>query len=64
MVSKTHAITLSISKSDIGRILGTSFAPEKNKLTCFFVIAIKPVDFMLEKIINNIKEVNQNYVIA
>ena len=61
MVNKTNTMTLGISKNKISRIAGTSFAPPQ-KLTFFTVIATKPVDIVFEQTIDNIKEVNQNYV--
>ena len=36
----------------------------QKKLTFFAVIAIKPVDIVFDKIIENIKEVNRNHVIT
>ena len=33
-----------------------------NKLTLFVVIATKPVEIVFDETVDNIKEVNQNYV--
>ena len=60
IVSMTHTITLGISKNKISRIVGTIFNPKKH--TLFSMIATKPVDIVFDQIINNIKDVNQNYL--
>ena len=63
MVSMTHKMTLSWSKNKISIIAGKSFAPkQKNKLTLFSVIATKPVEIVFARTVDNIKWVNQNYV--
>ena len=46
----------------MGQIVGKSFAKKKEKLTFFHVTEMKPVAIVFEKKIDNIKEVNQNYV--
>ena len=58
-----NTTTLGRSKNKIGRIVGTSFFSEK-KPTFFAVIATKPVEIVFEQKIDNINEVNQNYVMT
>ena len=53
-------MTLDQSKDAISWIVGTSLAPKKS---CFFdVISKTHVKTVFEKIIDNIKEINQKYV--
>ena len=59
----THKMPLCSLKNKTSQIKGTSFAPKKNRNTFFAVIATKPVDIMFKQTIDNIKEVNWNYVI-
>ena len=60
MVSNTHTMTLGRSKNKISQIVGTIFSPKK--LTFFSVIEMKPVDILLDQMVDNMKEVNRNYV--
>ena len=56
MVSKTHTMTLGISKNNIFRILGTSYVPkQKQKTYLFFCDSNKTCIIVFEKTIYNIK---------
>ena len=57
-------MTLGRSKNDIRRIVGTSFAPEKNMLTFFAVIASKPIEIVFKQTNDNIKDFDKKYVIT
>ena len=63
MVSKTHTMNLGISKNEISRIITTRSAQKQNNIhNLFSVIATKSVEIVFKKKIDNIKEVNRNYV--
>ena len=61
MVRRTHTINL-CRPNKISQIVRTIFLHNKNKLTCFYVIATKPVDIGFKKNTDKIREVNENYV--
>ena len=63
MVSKNHTMTVGRSRTKISQIAGKRFFQKKN-LTIFAILEVKPLDIVFEKTIDNIKEVNQNYVMV
>ena len=63
MVSKTHTKNLYILKNKTSPILGTSFSPKiKNKITFLSVMLTKPVELLFKQKHDNMKEINQNYL--
>ena len=56
MVSMTHTMNLDGSKNKISQILGTRFASKQyKKYTLFSIIAMNPVDIVLDEIVDNMK---------
>ena len=61
MVSMNHTMTFCLSKNKIIQIVGTSFGTKKKTyLICCY--SEKPVEIAFEQTIDNIKEVNRNYL--
>ena len=60
VVSRTHTMTLCISKNKISWTIRTSLSTKK--LTRFTEIVTKPVDIVFDPTSDKIKEVNRKYV--
>ena len=61
--STTHTTNL-VRQNEISQIVATSFLQNQKIHTLFDVIAIKHVDIMFKKKIDNIKGGNNNYVMS
>ena len=57
-----HTITSGRLKNKTSKTIGTSPPQIINTLTFFSIIETETVDIVFKKIIDNIKDVNQNYV--
>ena len=60
LVNKTHTMTVGRSKNKISRMVGITLSPEE--ITCFDVIEKTSVSIISTETIDNMKEVNKNYV--
>ena len=63
MVIINHTMILVRSKIKSVESQEDFFLQNKKKLTFFYIIETKPVDIVFKKTIDNMKEVNKNYVI-
>ena len=62
-MSITNTMTLGRFKDQISQIRRNKFCSKTKKLAYFNVIAKKPVNIVFRNIIDNIKQLNQKYVI-